>query len=340
MGFLSSLKRLFFTTESVAKSAVNQAIDYSQEKKEALVEAAKESVSDISEKAAGLRETVIEKANVALDKVENAADTAWDKTKEMASDLADSAENAFEKVTEVAAEATDKVKEMAGHSENKVNTPPQSSEFVESSYVAPENVNSQNPESDQPGFLDKTQHMAEKLVDNISENEMVQKATKMAENIGSKVMETGAVVAEKAGEISENVGAKVIEASDKTWDKISEAKDVISEKAKEVAESLGKKFDETVEKAEKYLAEEESKPKKEFSDETLDAGGSLLENKDDFFSKAAQYADGNYDAFSEGKITVSDMGGDKTKTPAKTAGQDDHDGDGNEQIDDAIIVEN
>ncbi len=27
------------------------------------------------------------------------------------------------------------------------------------------------------------------------------------------------------------------------------------------------------------------------------------------------------------------------KSPAKTAGQDDHDGDGNEQIDDAIIVE-
>ena len=32
MGFLSSLKRLFFTTESIAKSAVDNAVDFSKEK--------------------------------------------------------------------------------------------------------------------------------------------------------------------------------------------------------------------------------------------------------------------------------------------------------------------
>ena len=62
-----------------------------------------------------------------------------------------------------------------------------------------------------------------------------------------------------------------------------------------------------------------------------------MEGKDDFFAKASQYADGDYDAFSEGKITVTDNTSDKQ--PSKTAGQDDHDGDGNELIDDAIIVE-
>lgn len=56
------------------------------------------------------------------------------------------------------------------------------------------------------------------------------------------------------------------------------------------------------------------------------------------FAKASQYADGDYDAFSEGKITINQTE-TVIKTPAKTAGQDDHDGDGNEQIDDAIIVE-
>ncbi|MFZ1524195.1 MAG: hypothetical protein WAT22_05200, partial [Saprospiraceae bacterium] len=187
-------------------------------------------------------------------------------------------------------------------------------------------------------LFDKTKAIAGDVVDKISENEMVQKAGDMAEKVGEKVFEAGSVVAGKAADISENVGAKVLESSDKAWDKIGEAKDAMAEKAKEVAEQVGKKFDETVEKAEKFLAEEDAKPKKEFADETLTTGGGLLEGKDDFFSKASQYAEGNYDAFSEGKITVVNPEGTASKTPARSAGQDDLDGDGNEQIDDAIIV--
>ena len=348
MGFLSSLKRLFFTTESIAKSAVDNAVDYSKEKSGDLADAAKETISDFSEKTAGLRESVIEKANVAYDKVEAVAETAWDKTKEVASEVKDAASVAMDKAGEVADEASEKLKDVAHKVEvaaesawdkakekatgtEDVSTSP--SEFVESTHVKAEN------NIDTESFLDKTKNMAENLVDKISENELVQKAGQVAENLGSKVMATGAVVAEKAGEISENVGAKVLDASDKTWDKLSDAKDVLSEKAKEVAENIGKKFDETVDKAEKFLAEEDAKPKKEFADETLTTGGSLMEGKDDFFAKASQYADGDYDAFSEGKITVTNPTPSEFKNPAKSAGQEDHDGDGNEQIDDAIIVD-
>jgi hypothetical protein len=152
-------------------------------------------------------------------------------------------------------------------------------------------------------------------------------------------METGGALASKAADISENVGSKVLDSSDKAWDKISDVKDALAAKAKDVTEQIGKKFDETVDKAEKFLAEEDAKPKKEFADKTLTTGGDLLESKDDFFAKASQYADGKYDAFNEGKITVTNPNPSDAKKPAKTAGQDDHDGDGNEQIDDAIIVE-
>lgn len=162
---------------------------------------------------------------------------------------------------------------------------------------------------------------------------MVKKAGAIAENVGSKVMETGSAALGKASEISENVGAKVLDASDSAWDKIGTAKDALAEKAKEVVGDLSQKFDETVNKAETFLAEEKATPKKEFADETLTTGPDLLASKDDFFAKAGQFADGNYDAFSEGKITVTD------KPASKAAGQDDHDGDGNELIDDAIIVE-
>jgi len=136
-------------------------------------------------------------------------------------------------------------------------------------------------------------------------------------------------------DVSENVGAKVLETSDKAMDKLSDAKDFISEKAKDVASQVSKKFDETVEKAETFMAEENAKPKKEFADETLTTGDDLLASKDDFFAKADQFSKGNYNAFSEGKITIEKI---EPKSPAKTAGQEDLDGDGNEQIDDAIIV--
>ena len=364
MGFLSSLKRLFFTTESIAKSAVDNAVDYSKEKAGDIADAAKGTLSDFSDKTAGLRESVIEKANVAYDKVEAVAETAWDKTKEVAVEVKEAANVAFDKVGEVAEEASEKIKDVAhkvevaaesawdkatdktsntedvadseSHLSSRVNeSTTEISELVEPTYIKTEDKVSPDTES----LLEKTKNLAENFADKLSENELVQKAGAMAENLGGKVMATGAVVAEKAGEISENVGAKVLDASDKTWDKISEAKDILSEKAKEVADNIGKKFDETVDKAEKFLAEEDAKPKKEFADETLTTGGSLMEGKDDFFAKASQYADGDYDAFSEGKITVTNPNPSEFKNPAKSAGQEDHDGDGNEQIDDAIIVD-
>ncbi|HLO56483.1 MAG TPA: hypothetical protein VK169_19460 [Saprospiraceae bacterium] len=387
MSFLGSLKRLFFTTESVAKSAVEKTVEYTKEKAGDLAEAAKETVSDISDKTSGLRETVIEKANAAMEKVESTAEVVWDKTKEVASDVADKAETAFEQTKEAATTAVDKLEDMADNvwdktkdkaeevadasevaaetikedvnvvvetTEDKVNTLLQSTstsetqnlsaasnlpiipeavdtfeEFVESTKTTAQEEISPVAESAQTSFIDKTIDKANDVIIKIGENEMVQKAGHLAEEVGAKVMEKGEVVLEKAGEISEKVGAKVLDASDKAWDKIGDAKDVFAEKAREVADAIGKKFDETVEKAEAFMAEEDAKPKKEFADETLTTGGSLLDTKDDFFSKASQYADGDYDAFSEGKITVS-------KTPQR--GQDDHDGDGDPQIDDAIII--
>jgi hypothetical protein len=342
MGFLSSLKRLFFTTESVAKSAVDKAVDYTKEKAEDIVVAAKETATDFSEKTAGLRETVMEKANAAIDKVETVAESAWDKTKEVASDVADAAEIAVDKAGDLAESAWDKTKDTTANVASKAkDTAEDVGEFVQSSYEKTTAATSSTVETAGNTFgniLDKTKDAANNVIDKISENEMVKKAGDVVENVGAKVMATGEVLADKAADISENVGAKVLESSDKAWDKIGEAKDVLAEKAKDVAAQIGQKFDATVDKAEAFLAEEDAKPKKDFADETLTTGGDLLAGKDDFFAKASQYAEGDYDAFSEGKITITQT--EKVeKSPAKTAGQDDHDGDGNEQIDDAIIVE-
>jgi len=140
-------------------------------------------------------------------------------------------------------------------------------------------------------------------------------------------MDKGGDALDSAAGLSESIGEKVLD-----------AKDSLVEKAKEVTADLGEKLDETIEKAEKMAAEEAANPTPKYSEETLDTGGSLLDGTDDFFSKADKFADGDYGAFSEGKIEINE---DITATPAKeiakAAGFTDHDGDGNEMIDDAII---
>lgn len=371
MSFLSSLKKLFFTTESVAKSAVDKAVDYTKEKAVDLVEVAKETATDIGEKTSGLREAVIEKANVALDKVEavtekvvekagDVAESAWEKTKDIAENVADVAGKAASKVEDIAESSWEKAKDVASDAGSKTayvvskssenvdvvthkdgESLSSDNDYVESAYINvadPAKSGTETVGEKIAGLFENAKEAASEAVDKISDSELVKKAGAVAENVGTKVMETGSAALDKASEISENIGAKVLDASDHAWDKIGTAKDAIAEKAKEVAGDISQKFDDTVKKAETFLAEEDAKPKKDFADETLTTGPDLLAGKDDFFAKASQYADGNYDAFSEGKISITDQ--NKTgKQASKAAGQDDTDGDGNELIDDAIIVE-
>ena len=155
--------------------------------------------------------------------------------------------------------------------------------------------------------------------DSLADNELVNKAGDFAEGVGEKVIATGGDLLDKAGD----------------------AKDSLVEKAKEVSDQMSEKLDETYEKAKAFEAEEALKPKGEFAEETLTAGGSLLDGTDDFFSKADKFAEGDYGAFSEGKTTISkpDNIDITPKEPVKAAGFIDADGDGDEIIDDAQIVE-
>lgn len=178
------------------------------------------------------------------------------------------------------------------------------------------------------GWVDRSKSSLEDIGESINENPLMNKMKDFTEDIGEKVMHKGDELLDKGMSVSEQVGEKVLIAKDKMMDK-----------AKEVSEKVGEKLEATMDKADKWAAEEKLKPKKEFADDTLDASGSLLEDTDDFFSKADKYADGEYDSFSEGKITIQEGKLEKPKfsegTPA--LGFEDLDGDGNEIIDDAII---
>ncbi len=190
--------------------------------------------------------------------------------------------------------------------------------------------------------LNSMEDIGKTIMDKGSEG--LSKLSDVAEDVGGLIKEKGSETLDKFGDLSEKVGSQILDKggdlSEKIGSKVMDAKELMVDKAQEVGGQMKQKFDETMEKAEALAAEEKLNPKKEFADDTLDASGSLLEGTDDFFSKASKYAEGDYDAMSEGKVIIDEPSKaipQKDVSPA--AGFEDHDGDGNELIDDAIISE-
>lgn len=187
-------------------------------------------------------------------------------------------------------------------------------------------------------LLDNVKEKASEAYDSISESEFVKKTAVATEKVGDKILDAGEATMGKAKDLASTVGKKVMDLGDDLMEKTEDIREDISEKAKNIGKQISEKFDETVAKAEKMEAEEALKPKSEFADTPLDISEPLLKD-DDFFSKANKYADGDYGAFSEGKITVGKNPEYKPKaSEGKAAGFEDIDGDGDEIIDDAEIV--
>ncbi len=198
--------------------------------------------------------------------------------------------------------------------------------------------------------LDKSQDLVEggsdfagSVTKSVSENELLQGLKDKALDLGDKAAEIGGSAMDKFGEMSEKVGDQILDKggdlSEKVGTKVLDAKDKLVEKAGEVSEKMKVKIDETVVKAEQWEAEQKEKYEAGFPKEDFDASGSFLEGKDDFFSKADKFADGDYDAVNEGKVTLStddNYIAEKTQQ-IKAAGFEDLDNDGDEIIDDAIL---
>jgi len=119
-----------------------------------------------------------------------------------------------------------------------------------------------------------------------------------------------------------------------------ETKDNIVDKASDVMDDINTKIDETLDKAKAEEAAEAAAPPPDPFYKTIKESkdDSLLDGTDDFFAKAEKFADGDYEGVQEGMITVDDTVHEVEKDIAKAGGFTDHDGDGNELVDDAIVV--
>jgi ElaB/YqjD/DUF883 family membrane-anchored ribosome-binding protein len=167
------------------------------------------------------------------------------------------------------------------------------------------------------------------------------------EAIGEKVISAGEMLAEKAGNLAEKVGHEVIE---KGSDILDRAKEFLKETSDKAGEEFGKVFDKAQEEAAKHDLEKAAREAEDLArkakfqtdspvgkDHLEALEGSTLAGAGDFFEKADQFAKGNYH---HGELVIESV--EKTEKPkntAPTAGFEDKDGDGDDIIDDAEIVE-
>jgi len=131
-------------------------------------------------------------------------------------------------------------------------------------------------------------------------------------------------------------GEKTMAASDQMVDKVWNTADKIKKESTSLGDKIKSKIDHYDELARIEQALE--KNEKEFRPHSSH-GESLLDDSRDFFEKADQFANGEYDAAQKGKITIEQK--EPVEKPAKgpVKGFEDLDGDGDEIIDDAIIEE-
>ena len=237
------------------------------------------------------------------------------------------ADQAGEKIEEKKSDLVDKTEQMLDEL---------SEEFSEKSTGAKTKLQQEAKE-----VWDKTKEKSSRLVEDIKESEAYKQTSETLERVGDALLDTGEKFYEKTKEVLEGPGKemaeKAKEISEDLGEKIMTAGKGLMGKAKDLAEDLEGKFERTVKKAEEEAALEKNKPKSEFADTPLDAGGSTLEGKDEFFDKAARYAEGSYSDKPE-------LLKDKIVEPKETLkkpipGFSDEDQDGDELIDDAEIIE-
>ena len=197
------------------------------------------------------------------------------------------------------------------------------------------------------GLRDAILHQAEGTINMVTKSETLKNVAESTERIGEKILSKGEELINKGTDQVEKLGQTILGENNENLEKakeftasvgskVIETKDKLVHKAEELIDDINEKIDETLAKSKVEEAAEAAKPKMDLKEMLDKNDGSLLKDKDSFFSKAEKFAKGDYNGVLEGQITVKDAT-IKDKEPSKAAGFTDLDGDGNEVIDDAII---
>jgi ElaB/YqjD/DUF883 family membrane-anchored ribosome-binding protein len=318
MGFLDEFKKLFWTAKAVNKNAVNRAQEAADEKFDELDDSADSFINGLKETGQVIRRQVQDKTGDAVDRVKDFTD-----------DLGESIRSAAGKP-----KSYDSASDLFDDSDPE----PVSARHTEPEPPRQEAPREPTVERTTTDFLEDTGRKVMETGD-----ELLAKSQDLAERTGKVVLEKGGEALEKAKKVAEEVGGKVLEKGAEVGSRMGE---VFGDAAKKAEDKFAQFFEEA-----QRAAEEETKAKSEprdFNKEPIKTPKERLQedsldSKQDFFSKAERFAQGDHHAFNEKPRVIPSDGtapekpSDKPVNPLR--GFEDLDGDGNELIDDAILDE-
>ncbi|MDX1407156.1 MAG: hypothetical protein R3330_03455, partial [Saprospiraceae bacterium] len=175
---------------------------------------------------------------------------------------------------------------------------------------------------------DKVAEKAGPMVDKVKEkgSEFVEKAVEVSDKVWEQAEDVGEKVIDKGGDLVE----KAKDMAGKVGDKISEKMDEMLEKADEL--------DKTIEKEKDAIDANRDGWADKTHNEKLRETSTMPDDKDDFWSRAEKYAEGDY-SMGKPRIIKEETSMQDTGTSEPLKGFEDMDGDGDEIIDDAILVD-
>ncbi|HFB99577.1 MAG TPA: hypothetical protein ENJ53_02120 [Phaeodactylibacter sp.] len=348
MGFFNEIKKVIFGAKAVSKSAADKATEYGKEKGGDLLESADDLLGKTKDVAGDVGSSVLDKGGDLLEKAKYAAEDLVGNVGEKAADYFSDAKETLGNVGDKIADATSPYTEKAGGVAENVGGKilDAGSDLAKKAGAVAEDVGGKIMDASAP---------------------YVEKAGEVAESVGGVILDKGGELVDKGKDISENVGGKIIDVAGGAMDRAKEMGNTMMDKTNELMdkanqaaaqESLDSQIDEAKSWSEKL--EDHVKGKDVLDQKDPEIGyeklnESLLDDKDDFWSKAEKFADGNYsgktetpppptnDIFANTEEHQKQLAEEteKAKEPFKgdIKGFTDNDGDGDPLIDDAIIDE-
>ena len=357
MGFLNEIKKLMFGVKSVSKSAADKVVDTGKEKgremadkAEKLFDKTRDKMEDLGSEVKDSAENIWDKA---VDMVEDVGEKVIEKSKPYVDEAKDFAEDVGEKVLKKGKPLIDDAKDFAEDVGRKVlktgggllDSAKDLAEDIGGKVLDKSSLAAKKAKE----FSDGIKKQASDIVNDDRQFERIKEEEfkdDMEISSVDDLFDTGENIdpiakdSFKAPDIEDDLHKM----ADDLSEGVSDFKSDMAEKAKKVSNNISAKMDETLEKAKKLAEEEAAKP--QYKEQSKLLHKDLLEDKDDFFSKASAFADGNYDAVRDPFSTKPDIIGKsedsieaKKKPSGPIAGFEDLDGDGNEIIDDAFIID-
>lgn len=361
MGFFGEIKKLIFGAKAVGKSAAGKAADYGKEKGSEFLDSADDILDKTKDTAADLSSTVLEKGGDLFDKAKDVAGDFASSVSEKANDYLNSSDDYFDDSEIGESEYVEGGKKVASDVGGKI-LDAGSSLAKKAGEVGGKIADAASPYVEKAGKV--AEDVGGKVID--AATPYVEKAGEVAENVGGVILDKGGDMLDKGKDVSEQVGGKILDAAGDMMEKAKDLGNNMMEKtndliekanAEAAKESLDNQIDEAKRWDEKLSDHIKGKDVLDQKDPPIGydkLNESLLDDKDSFWAKAEKFAQGDYsgegkketppandnDIFSNTEERQKQIEESK-KEPFKgeIKGYEDHDGDGDPLIDDAIIDE-